>query len=46
MSENECYDAVWHCPHVDEVLKDAPWATTPHFLEEHQINFVYHNDLP
>ena len=46
MSEKDRYDAVRHCRHVDQVVEDAPWVTTPDFLEKHRIDFVYHDDLP
>ncbi len=31
---------------VDEVIPDAPWVVTPEFLEQHNIDFVAHDDLP
>lgn len=31
---------------MDEVLKDAPWVITAEFLDEHNIDFVAHDDLP
>jgi choline-phosphate cytidylyltransferase len=31
---------------VDEVVRDAPWVITEEFLDEHNIDFVAHDDLP
>ena len=38
MTQKERYDSIRHCRYVDEVLTDCPWATTPEFLEEHQVH--------
>jgi choline-phosphate cytidylyltransferase len=46
MAEHERYDAVKHCRYVDEVVEGCPWEITPEFVEEHQIDFVAHDDLP
>lgn len=35
-----------HCKWVDEVIPNCPWIVTPEFLEEHQIDYVAHDDLP
>ena len=37
MTEQERYESVRHCKHVDQVLEDAPWIVTPEFLEEHKV---------
>ena len=29
-----------------KVIENAPWVVTPEFLEEHQIDYVAHDDLP
>lgn len=28
------------------MIENAPWIVTPEFLEEHQIDYVAHDDLP
>lgn len=35
-----------HCKWVDEVIDNCPWIVTPEFLEEHQIDYVAHDDIP
>ena len=39
-------DSVRHCRWVDEVLPNCPWIITPEFLEEHEIDYVAHDDEP
>ncbi|KAI9847132.1 MAG: hypothetical protein M1838_000989, partial [Thelocarpon superellum] len=39
-------ETVRHCRWVDEVIEDCPWIVTPEFLDEHQIDYVAHDDLP
>jgi choline-phosphate cytidylyltransferase len=39
-------ETVRHCRWVDEVIPDCPWVVTPEFLEEHQIDYVAHDDIP
>eukprot|EP00878_Enallax_costatus_P010790 GHUV01011267.1.p2 GENE.GHUV01011267.1~~GHUV01011267.1.p2 ORF type:complete len:126 (+),score=22.41 GHUV01011267.1:756-1133(+) len=34
------------CRWVDEVVKDAPWVITKEFLDQHNIDYVAHDDLP
>ncbi|KAJ3199388.1 hypothetical protein HK099_003193, partial [Clydaea vesicula] len=46
MNENERYCGVAHCKWVDEVVKDAPWLVTQKFLDEHEIDYVAHDDIP
>lgn len=31
---------------MDEVIPDAPWVVTKEFLDEHNIDFVCHDDIP
>lgn len=46
MNERERYNAVKHCRYVDEIVEGCPWVITPEFIEEHQIDFVAHDDSP
>ncbi|KZS13222.1 putative Choline-phosphate cytidylyltransferase B [Daphnia magna] len=46
MDENERYEVVRHCRHVDEVVLDAPWTLDDEFLNRHKIDFVAHDDAP
>ncbi|KAI4285313.1 MAG: hypothetical protein L6R38_000737 [Xanthoria sp. 2 TBL-2021] len=39
-------ETVRHCKWVDEVIPNCPWVVSPEFLEEHQIDYVAHDDLP
>ncbi|KAL9641011.1 MAG: hypothetical protein Q9204_000414 [Flavoplaca sp. TL-2023a] len=39
-------ETVRHCKWVDEVIPNCPWVVSPKFLEEHQIDYVAHDDLP
>ena len=39
-------ETVRHCKWVDEVIPSCPWVVTPEFLEEHNIDFVAHDDEP
>ncbi|KAK2760889.1 hypothetical protein FQN54_002129 [Arachnomyces sp. PD_36] len=39
-------ETVRHCKWVDEVIPSCPWIVSPEFLEEHQIDYVAHDDLP
>lgn len=40
MTEQERYESVRHCKHVDEVIESAPWILTPEFLSKHKIDYV------
>lgn len=44
--EDERYDDVRHCRHVDEVVRDAPWVLDDAFLVKRKIDFVAHDDEP
>jgi len=46
MTEEERYESLRHCKWVDEVVPNAPWIITKEFLDEHNIDFVAHDDLP
>ncbi|KFX91440.1 hypothetical protein V490_05900, partial [Pseudogymnoascus sp. VKM F-3557] len=46
LSGQERAETVRHCKWVDEVIDNCPWIVTPAFLEEHQIDYVAHDDLP
>ncbi|KAI9554579.1 putative choline-phosphate cytidylyltransferase B-like [Daphnia sinensis] len=37
MDENERYEVVRHCRHVDEVVPDAPWTLDDEFLNRHKV---------
>ncbi|KAK6070249.1 cholinephosphate cytidylyltransferase [Seiridium cupressi] len=46
LSGAERAETVRHCKWVDEVVENCPWIVTPEFLEQHQIDYVAHDDLP
>ncbi|KAI9172373.1 putative choline-phosphate cytidylyltransferase [Paramyrothecium foliicola] len=46
MSAQERAETVRHCKWVDEVIEDCPWIVTPEFLEDHNLDYVAHDDLP
>jgi choline-phosphate cytidylyltransferase len=46
LSGQERAETVRHCKWVDEVVEDCPWIVTPQFLEEKEIDYVAHDDLP
>ncbi|OLL22109.1 putative choline-phosphate cytidylyltransferase [Neolecta irregularis DAH-3] len=46
LNDKERAETVRHCKWVDEVIEDAPWIITPEFIEEHNIDYVAHDDLP
>ena len=46
MNEIERSKAVEYCKFVDEVIMPCPWIISLEFLEEHDIDFVCHDDLP
>ncbi|KAH7389566.1 hypothetical protein DE146DRAFT_168992 [Phaeosphaeria sp. MPI-PUGE-AT-0046c] len=46
LSATERAESVRHCKWVDEVIEDCPWIVTAEFLEEHNIDYVAHDDLP
>ena len=46
LSARERAESLRHCRWVDAVLEDCPWVVTDEFLEEHQFDYVAHDDLP
>ncbi|KAK3994635.1 hypothetical protein QBC44DRAFT_236040 [Cladorrhinum sp. PSN332] len=46
LSGSERAETVRHCKWVDGVIENCPWIVTPEFLEEHQIDYVAHDDIP
>ncbi|CAL8581948.1 choline-phosphate cytidylyltransferase [Xanthoria parietina] len=46
LTGSERTETVRHCKWVDEVIPNCPWVVSPEFLEEHQIDYVAHDDLP
>ncbi|ORY83118.1 cytidylyltransferase-domain-containing protein [Protomyces lactucae-debilis] len=46
LTDKERAETLRHCKWVDEVIEDAPWCITTEFVEEHEIDFVAHDDLP
>lgn len=46
MNEKERYESIRQCKYVDEVIENAPWEVSLEFLEEHQIDYVAHDDAP
>lgn len=46
MTEYERMESVKHCRWVDEVVCPCPWSITTEFMDEHQIDFVCHDDIP
>ncbi|KAK9762564.1 choline-phosphate cytidylyltransferase, variant 2 [Basidiobolus ranarum] len=46
LTDHERYESLRHCKWVDEVVEDAPWYVTQEFLDQHQIDYVAHDDIP
>ncbi|CEP62672.1 choline-phosphate cytidylyltransferase LALA0_S06e01024g [Lachancea lanzarotensis] len=46
LTDQQRYESLRHCKWVDEVIEDAPWCLTTDFLEQHNIDYVAHDDLP
>ncbi|KAM0557083.1 hypothetical protein ACHAPJ_005346 [Fusarium lateritium] len=46
MSAAERAETLRHCKWVDEVIEDCPWIVTPEFLDDHNLDYVAHDDLP
>jgi choline-phosphate cytidylyltransferase len=46
LSGKERAETVRHCKWVDEVVENCPWIVTPEFINERQIDYVAHDDIP
>lgn len=46
LSAKERAETIRHCKWVDEVVEDCPWIVSVDFLEQHQIDYVAHDDIP
>ncbi|KAL6949739.1 hypothetical protein ACO0QE_000396 [Hanseniaspora vineae] len=46
LTDKQRCESLHHCKWVDEVIPDCPWVVTPQFLEEHDIDYVAHDDIP
>ncbi|KAI9849256.1 MAG: hypothetical protein M1837_004715 [Sclerophora amabilis] len=46
LSGTERAETLRHCKWVDEVIDDCPWIVSPEFVEQHEIDYVAHDDLP
>lgn len=46
LTGQERAETLRHCKWVDEVIPNCPWIVTAEFLEEHNIDYVAHDDEP
>lgn len=46
MSGKERAESLRHCRWVDEVVEDCPWIINMEFLNQHEIDYVAHDDIP
>lgn len=46
LNDIERAESLRHCKWVDEVIENAPWIVDQEFLDNHQIDFVAHDDIP
>lgn len=46
LTGDERAETLRHCKWVDQVIPKCPWIVTPEFLEEHNIDYVAHDDEP
>lgn len=46
MTQKERCDILLHCKWVDEIICPCPWVISLDFLEEHNIDYVAHDDAP
>lgn len=45
MTHAERCEAVRQCRWVDEVIPDAPWVVDQEFLDQHNIDYIAHDEL-
>lgn len=45
LKDIERYETLLHCKYVDQVIRDAPWIPSLEFLEQHQIDYIAHDDM-
>ncbi|CCE65140.1 hypothetical protein TPHA_0J03210 [Tetrapisispora phaffii CBS 4417] len=46
LTDKQRCETLRHCKWVDEVIADAPWCVTLDFLDEYNIDYVAHDDIP
>ncbi|CAD8081109.1 unnamed protein product [Paramecium sonneborni] len=46
MDGQQRYESVKHCKWADEVVYPAPWIIDEKFLNDHNIDYVAHDDIP
>ena len=46
LSHFERLESVRSCRWTDEVIPDAPWVITPHFIKKYEIDYVAHDEAP
>ena len=46
MNEKERSEILKHCKWVDEVIMPCPWVLDLAFLDQHNIDYVAHDDAP
>lgn len=46
MTQKERCDILRHCKWVDEIICPCPWVITLDFVEENNIDYVAHDDMP
>ena len=45
-NEKERVNNVKNCRYVDEVIMPCPWVITKEFIEDNDIDYVAHDDIP
>ena len=46
MNNKERVESLRHCKWIDQILFPVPWAPTPEFIKENNIDFVAHDVTP